>query len=403
MFKRLCVAIAISCAPIIHAHETPSLEELWSLIQEQKAEIEELKTQLNENNASIQETRVVALSVADAVESNPSNTSVSSSWAEKTSIGGYGEHHYNVVDQGRDQIDAHRFVLYAGHEYSDRVRFFSELEIEHSLAGDGKPGEVELEQAFVEYQYAQNHNIKIGQYLIPVGILNEIHEPDTFYGVERNKVESEIIPSTWWESGVMLSGRINQTLTYDFAVHSGLNLSDDSAAIDTLRIRSGRQKSAEANANNLAYTGRIKATPLPGLELSATLQYQTDMLQSMVSGDTAEALLYEAHAIYQGEKLGLRAMYAGWDIDNLQFETVNSDDPTGWYIEPSWMLNKNWGVFARYSEVDPSRGDRPTQKTEQIDVGFNYWLTPQVVLKADYQDSREDGSDAFNLGVGWSF
>ncbi len=96
-------------------------------------------------------------------------------------------------------------------------------------------------------------------------------------------------------------------------------------------------------------------------------------------------------------------MYASWDIDNLQFETVNSDDPTGWYIEPSWMLNENWGVFARYSEVDPSRGDRPTQKTEQIDVGFNYWLTPQVVLKADYQDSREDGSDAFNLGVGWSF
>ena len=34
---------------------------------------------------------------------------------------------------------------------NDRIRFFSELELEHLLSGDDKAGEVELEQAFVEF------------------------------------------------------------------------------------------------------------------------------------------------------------------------------------------------------------------------------------------------------------
>lgn len=405
--KKTLLAVAVGGVCLnTYAQETLSLEDLWELIQEQQAQIESLEKDLEESNSQIKETNVIATSVADAVESGAmgGGDSLSASWADKTSLGGYGEHHYNIVDEGRDQIDAHRYVLYVAHEYTDSVRFFSEWELEHSLAGEGKPGEVELEQAFIEWQFSRNNNLKFGQFLIPVGILNETHEPDTFYGVERNKVEAEVIPATWWETGVMLSGNLSESFSYDVAVHSGLNLADeDTNTIETFRIRSARQKSAEANGNNLAFTSRLSFVPAPGFSMGVTAQYQTDMLQGVVPGEDASALLLEANAVYQSENFGVRALYSAWDIDNDNFETAGADDPSGWYIEPSYKLTESLGIFARYSEVDPSRGDRPTEKTELIDVGFNYWLNPQVVLKADYQDSQEDGSDSFNLGVGWSY
>ena len=111
---------------------------------------------------------------------------------------------YDGVDakDDKDELDLHRFVLFFGHQFTNDVRFFSELEVEHNVAGEGKNGEVEIEQAYIEWDYTDNHALKSGVFLVPVGILNETHEPDTFYGVERNAVEKDIIPSTWWEGGV---------------------------------------------------------------------------------------------------------------------------------------------------------------------------------------------------------
>lgn len=200
------LAFAAGCIAVInfvitgsaYAQQSPSIEELWQLLQNQQQEIAELKQQLEQNHSQIQQTQVMAISVADAVE-NQSVDSRTPSWTDKTTLGGYGEHHYNAVDGGRDQVDAHRYVLYVSHDYTDSVRFFSEWELEHSLAGDSKPGEVELEQAYVEWQFNPNHRATFGQYLVPVGLLNETHEPDAFYGVERNKVEAEVIP---WKSVV---------------------------------------------------------------------------------------------------------------------------------------------------------------------------------------------------------
>tara|TARA_B110000483_G_scaffold243659_1_gene334984 strand:- start:20406 stop:21626 length:1221 start_codon:yes stop_codon:yes gene_type:complete len=395
------VAINLTLTGSAFAQEAP-MSEIWQMLQDQQQEIAALKEQLEQNNTQIQQTQVMAVSVADAIETQSAGSS-SPSWADKTAIGGYGEHHYNNVDGGRDQVDAHRYVLYVSHDYSDSIRFFSEWELEHSLAGDGKPGEVELEQAYIEWQFDPNHRATFGQYLVPVGILNETHEPDTFYGVERNKVESEVVPSTWWETGAMLSGNLAQGLSYDLAIHGGLNMSDDEDALKTFRIRSSRQKSAEANANNLAYTGRLSYTGTPGLAMSVSLQHQTDLLQSMVVGDEAPATLLSAHLIYQVEKFSVRALYAAWDIDNASFEANGSADPSGWYVEPSYKLSDKFGVFARYSEVDPRRGDKPTEVTERVDYGFNYWLTPQVAIKADYQNDRQDGNDAINIGIGWSY
>jgi hypothetical protein len=136
-----------------------------------------------------------------AVEESASSSSGTGNWAERTTIGGYGEVHYNNLDgsggaSDKEEIDLHRFVLFVGHEFNEDIRFFSEIEYEHGVAGDGQVGEVEVEQAYVEFDLNDRHLARTGVALLPVGIINETHEPTTFYGVERNPVEKDIIPAT---------------------------------------------------------------------------------------------------------------------------------------------------------------------------------------------------------------
>lgn len=372
---------------------TPTLEELYKIIQRQQAEIDALKNQ----NKVVEERLDYTAEVAEKAAESPAQSLLA-----KTSLGGYAEAHYNNFkdNDGRDdEVDLHRFVIFMGHEFSDTVRLFTELEVEHSVAGDGENGEVEVEQAYVEWDYTKGHRAKFGQYLIPVGILNETHEPDTFYGVERNNVERNIIPATWWEDGAMLSGEIAPGLSYDGGAHSGFFI--DTAGGD-FKVRDGRQKGSEAVANDGAYTARLKYTGLAGLELATTLQYQSDVQQGKGTENSA-ATLWEAHVIYGMDGFNLRALYAAWDIDGSDFEAAGYDEQTGWYVEPSYRINDKLGVFTRYSEWDNQAGVNLDTEVEQIDVGMNYWLHPRVVLKADWSDYRNSPNDAFNLGVGWSF
>ena len=334
------------------------------------------------------------------------------------SIGGYGEHHYNNYrdtesgPQKDDMVDAHRFVLFFGYDYSDSVRFFSELEVEHAYSGEGKPGAVELEQAYIEVDTSDTTRVKGGLFLVPVGILNETHEPDTFYGVERNKLENQIIPTTWWETGVWFTQDLGAGLSYDLAFHSGLLVEDD------YEIRGGRQKSAKANANDGAWTGRVRYVGLPGLDMAVTYQRQNDIHQSALDGDLgfagdvpdAKAELLEAHARYTIGGLQLTAMHAAWDIDSDAAEATGQDEQSGEYVEAGYKLFDELGVFARHTQYDLAERDDQESEVLVNTYGVNYWVHPQVVLKADYQNvnykdaSKDDKvDDSVNLGIGWSF
>jgi Phosphate-selective porin O and P len=392
----------------VNAASTPSAEEMWQIIQQQQQEIAALKAQAQkrENQFMVVEERLD--DTADALEHVAEMQPAVGNGGGHTSIGGYAEMHYNnLEDQNGDsdtqEMDFHRFVLFLGHEFSDKTRFFSELELEHSIAGDGQEGEFELEQAYVEHDYLRNHSLKAGLFLMPVGIINETHEPPTFYGVERNPVEKNIIPATWWEGGLASTGRFGEGFSYDVAVTSGLGLEDGE-----YKIRDGRQKVAKAKADALAYTGRLKYTGIAGLELGMTAQYQEDLYQDTLA-DTIDATLLEAHAAWQVGDFGLRALYAIWDIDDaINAIKEGADEQTGWYIEPSWRISERWGVFARYNDWDNLAGASVDGGITQVDVGINYWLNPNVVFKFDYQDQDTEDSDAkeldgFNLGVGWQF
>ena len=374
-------------------------------------EFNELKEQFNQ--------------LADQVDENSQSSSSSSS---NTTVGGYGELHYNNLSNGagtdKKVLDLHRFVIFVNHEFNEDIRFFSEFEIEHAFikdnndaSGDTSSGEVEVEQAYVQFDIADNSNIDAGVFLIPVGILNETHEPPTFYGVERNPVEKNIIPVTWWEGGIMFSSRFDSGFSYDAALTSGLD--------GGTSIRGGRQKTSNATANNLAATARARYTGISGLRLSATLQYQDDMTQSNdentpgdSSDDIGSATLIETHAIWNVANFTLTGLYARWDIDGDGASTVQKDVQDGAYLEASYKLNPAWGVFVRQNEWD-NGGFVTSGSTSrsQTDIGINYWPHENVVIKADYQmqsdyqkfDSTSGttktvaGFDGFNLGLGYQF
>ncbi|AOE49458.1 porin [Kangiella sediminilitoris] len=386
-FKLALVSAALMACGTTFAAE-PTNQELLDLIESQQKEIENLKK-------SVEETDNKAEASIEAAEKSMSNANSS-----KLSFGGYGELHYNNIEDS-ESIDFHRFVTFMGYEFNDDVRFFSELELEHSLAGDGAPGEVELEQAYVEIDVTDATSVKSGLFLVPVGILNETHEPPTFYGVERNPVEKNIIPTTWWEGGAGVTSELAPGITADFAIHSGLNVWDEDTGTADFSIRSGRQKVAKANADSFAYTARIKYTAIPGLELAASVQHQTDLTQGALNAD---ANLYTAHAIYNVDGFGIRALYAGWDIDSEEAELTGQDKQDGFFVEPSYRFNDEFGVFARYSEWDNVAGNSVDTTMEQTNVGFNYWPHQDVVFKFDLErrDGAQDG-DGFNLGVGYQF
>lgn len=387
----LAAAMAAAIAVPAHAASDNDLEAL-------RADLERMKAQNAELSA-----RVTALADASA----SSETGGHGSNSSRSTFGGYGELHYNNLNNksagaDKQELDFHRFVLFFGHEFSSDIRFFSELEVEHAIAGDGQKGEVELEQAFVEFDLNPQTTAKAGLFLMPVGILNETHEPNTFYGVERNNVEKNIIPTTWWEGGAMLSRRFDSGFSVDLALTSGLNTD----AGNKYAVRSGRQKVAKAKADNLAYTGRVKWTALPGIELGASLSYQSDVTQGL-DATAGSALLTEVHAVVEKGPLGLRALYATWDLDGNGPASLGADEQTGWYIEPSYRVTPKLGVFARYSQWDNQAGDNTDSEYTQANFGVNYWPHPNVVLKADYQTDTAPATktayQGFNLGVGYQF
>lgn len=387
--------------------QTPSADEMWEIIQEQQATITTLQAQVGETNQKVE----AAGEMLDAVSSDGGDSRLH--W------GGYGELHYNAGDT--QEIDVHRFVLFTEYEFNDKLRLQSEFELEHALAGEGQPGEVELEQAFIEWDVAPSRNLFAGLHLVPVGLLNETHEPPAFFGVERDRIHSQIIPTTWWEAGVGSRGEVGEGLGYDFFVHSGLQTPVTGS--NAYAIRSGRQKAAEGVATDPAVTGRIRWNGMPGVNLSAALQYQNDVTQGTNDQDVAgsqldiTAWLYNVNADVLINGWGLRAMYALWDLDSGTTGTgpasFGKEEQWGYLIEPSYRFSVpgangkgTFGIFVRHSKFDSTAGDNTDSEEQSFTVGANYWIHPAVVLKMDFdQVSLQEGtgSDRLNVGLGWQF
>src|SRR5882672_8609503 len=285
------VAIAFALSPLSTAAQ--SIEQKIDALQQ---EVERLK----------QESRARKEQAAPATASDST-----------TSIFGYGEFNYNRFrDSDRaSKADLRRFVIGFGHRFDDQLSFNSEVEIEHAIASAGDRGEIEMEQAYLNYKFSDAVNVKGGLFLIPLGILNETHEPPTYYGVERNQVETRVIPTTWRELGAGVHSVVGEGLRYD----AGITTNFDSGKLDdpATGIRSGHQEGQLANARNLAAYGALnyrRAGLLVGGGVFAGNTGQNGASNPALQGVSARLTLWDVHAQYRVAGLDLQALYAAGSL-----------------------------------------------------------------------------------------
>ncbi len=366
--------------------------------------------------------------------------------ASKTTLGGYGELHYNLVkvedaDESSSVVDLHRLVLFVGHRFTDTISFHSEIEVEHTLvAGGDAPGEVAIEQALIEWKLYKSYlTLRGGILLVPMGIVNTWHEPPIFNGVERPSVAKNIIPSTWREAGLGFSGELIEGLTYQLYLISGL---DPLGFSSKSGIRGGRQKVAKANAKGLGVTGRLQYEPTLGVIIGLSGYHSAagpngDLkdadgkdIDMPVSGFSADV-----RAKWKGlEARAVAAMFMIGDTDKLRPATTPSDPDTdpdakaadlgsqlfGAYVELGYNVLATMDTdhalvpFVRYETYDTLFAVEGREKTDadkaraiqEIVAGLTYRPVDQVVFKADvvlkYPGQGLD-STGFNLGIGFMF
>ena len=343
--------------------------------------------------------------------------------AENTTIGGYGNLNYGNFSGGataKDQIDLQRFVLFFGHKFNDMVSFKSEFEIEHAISSSNDKGEAEVEQAYLDFHFNDKENAKVGLFLIPAGFLNETHEPPTFFGVERNQIESRIIPTTWREAGVAMYGEVLPALKYQVGVTTGFSARkfDD----PLFGIKSTHQEGQLADAEDLSLHAALNYTGINGLLIGGSV-FTGNTGQNEPSIGNARLTLWDVHTRYQTGSWDLRALYARGhlnDAADINIVTGHNDAPSafyGWFTEAAYHVWKSgemdFAPFIRYEKYDtqaslPFNSVRlDSSKNKVWTVGANFWATPQVVLKADFQkyDEKDEdrGDKRFNIGMGYMF
>lgn len=348
------------------------------------------------------------------------------------SIGGYGEMLYQNFARERedgvrsgetDQIDLLRAILYVGYKFGDRIHFNSEIEFEHaSTEGEGA---VSVEFAYVDFSIAPELGIRGGMLLVPVGFLNELHEPPIFYGARRPEVETRILPSTWSENGVGLFGEKG---LFQYRVYAVAGL--DAGGFSASGIREGRQGGSESKAADFGLTGRLDVSGLPGLLAGISFYTGNSGQGEEVRGQSlgARVSLFDLHAQYRGRGLYLRGLYGRGSVgdaalvnlaNGLEGDRSVGKDQFGWYVEAAYDLMSlspgGEGAIApylRYEKLDTQQSvpagyvDDPATERKIVTFGIDVKPIPRIVLKADYQRVRtgaRTGVNQFNLALGYLF
>ncbi|MEQ1739165.1 MAG: hypothetical protein ABL884_04605 [Methyloglobulus sp.] len=458
VFKSIALTALIALSAQIHALEKPkTMDDMWKIIQAQQQEIEAMKSQMVSAPVSDQPPSTGA--EASNVKKLERKTDVLSQEVEKLrtnlaipeeakyksayglgpaaskiyqvgkglSIGGYGEANYQAIVGDKknnvDNADMERLVLYAGYKFTDNILFNSEIEFEHATTGKG--GEVSVEFAALDFFIDPLANIRAGLVLMPMGFINQIHEPPFFFGNNRPEVERRIIPSTWREIGVGLFGQITPELTYTTYVVNGLNAVEFSSN----GIRDGRGGGSNAKAENFGYVARMDYAPevLPGVSVGGSAYVGNSGQNQTFAGKNPDVLvqLYEGHAQWKYRGLELRALGSWGHVNNADLlsaekgETVGSEN-YGWYTEVGYDImphliadtTQYLAPFFRYEQYDTIAEapngflDDETKDRQIYQFGLQYKPIPNVVIKADYRNfSAKKGSvpDDFNLGFGFIF
>jgi hypothetical protein len=347
------------------------------------------------------------------------------------SIFGYGEINYSRLtnDPASATATLRRGVLGFAYRFSDRTRFASELEVENAVVSASDKGEIEWEQFYIEQDIVDGTSAKMGLFLMPVGYLNEVHEPTRYYGVNRNLVETAIIPTTWRELGVGLHGSTDAGLRWDAGVVTGFDLTKWDATSTEGKdspLGSIHQEGQLAKAASFAGYGALNYNGIPGFNVGGSYyRGGAGQKQPGFAAPDASIDLTEVHARWQPGRWDLSALAALGRFNNVSaLNSTFAGQPTpvpdrfgGWYAQAAYRLwqkgERSLAPFARYERLNTARsysglplGLAPAiaPDTRVWTLGASFYLHPQVVLKLDLQRYMNDRSlDRVNAGFGFHF
>jgi hypothetical protein len=335
-------------------------------------------------------------------------------------VGGYGQVDYNQPEGANGNLDVHRFVMLLGYKFSDKVQFVTEIEYEHVK-------EVYIEQFFLNYSLNDHVNIRGGLMLVPMGIINEYHEPTTFNGVERPNVDKSIVPSTWREIGVGVTGRFNEaSLGYQAYIFNGFtSVNGDKVLGGSNGLRNGRQKGAESTINTPNLSAKIDYYGISGLRLGLSGYFgrtqAADNIQNVDGADIGVSMV-GLDARYINKRFSARGQYihaliTDADDYNSLYDTNLGSELKGWYAEAAYNLlplssEQKLDAFVRYEMYDTHAATNDANIVRNLSynrnewtAGLSYHVAPGAVVKADYQllDNAVDGNNTkgqLNIGFG---
>lgn len=335
---------------------------------------------------------------------------------QKIHFHGYGELHYNsTTEEGKnDKMDFHRMVLGWMYHFNDWVVLDTEVDFEHAAS------EMELEYAHLSFLLSDAFNVRMGSMLMPVGYLNEFHEPPLFRSVERPYVQKNVIPTTWQEGGIGIFSSSAPELNYRLYLVGGLDASKFKASSG---IRKGRGRVASAKADDLAVVGRVEYEKIPGLQLGAS-GYLGDAAQGNSELGNATVSILEGDIRYRWKVFELTALIASIRVDdtdkiNALTDEVIGERIFGWYAEAAYHFGRSFlpegqdiALFARHEQFDTqerviaSLTADPANDREVTTFGLVYYPVPEVALKVDLEN-WENGAGStwhqFNFGVAYMF
>lgn len=360
--------------------------------------------------------------------------------ANQTAIGGYGELVVNSPSNSPTVVDLRRMVLFVGHNFTDKFRFYSEFEIEHAITSSVDKGEFEVEQAFLDYLAWRPLNLRAGVIIMPVGIINIYHEPPTFNGVDRPDTDTLVIPSTWREPGAGVFGGWRQLRWQLYAVN-GFNAAGFTASSG---LHDGHQEAALALGHDWGVVGRVDWAPLLGSSVGLSF-YRSNADQGQAQfrgaeGSTVPVTIVEADArgrfrglegraeiasvwIGGGRRLN-HALASAALLMNQPFDGPVGAQLLGGYLELGYNvlqeLKMKWRMqlvaFGRYEHVDtqfdlaPTLVRTPGHKRDSVTAGLTFRPIAEVALKLDYErlwiDAEKPldaGVDKFDAGLAFMF
>lgn len=432
--RAVVLIVLVTTALLLPVSTRPSAAQQPDSDGERQAQIDELQRRIDVLAAEVEQLRsgeTPQIELSDerrrALGLAPSAAATYRRASEGVSFAGYGEmlleNFASENEAGRGvapttRLDFLRAILYAGYRFNDKFLFNSEIEIEHS-------NEISVEFAYVDYLANDNLTLRGGMLLLPLGLTNEFHEPTVFIGAKRPETEQRIIPSTWRENGAGILGSAG-ILNFRAYVTNGFR----GAAFTSAGLRGGRQKGGNALAANLAFSGRLDVTPIPGVFGGIGL-YNGGAGQEQVLLDGARldvgTTIVETHGQVQLRGWDLRALFAEASIDEAAAVSLALRRPLnapvaetlrGGYLQAGYnvlsQVNTSAALmpYVRYEHVNtqhrvPAGFTRDLAQDAKFRVlGVELKPIPNVVLKTEYQwitNAANTGRNQFNVNLGYAF